>query len=462
MIKHRALHNYIMWAKETYLRDEELTFSLYSSLAFDLTVTSIFVPLITGNRIVVYRLAKPGDITLMDVLRDNQSDVLKLTPSHLALLTGEDLRDSQVKRLIVGGEAFDTELARRTLESFGAGLEIYNEYGPTEATVGCTVHKFDPQTDNRGLVPIGLPAANVEMYVLDSALNPVPENVVGEVYISGRCLAEGYLNREQLTAERFLDNPFIADRKMYKTGDVARWLPEGGLEYVGRNDDQVKFHGYRVELNEIRSLLNKHPQVRDSIVLMVQDENDYDVLMAYYVSRQELPAADLRNFLSEFLIGETIPNIFVHLRKIPLTLNGKVSYSALPTLAEAKQQLKESFVAPRTPVEEELALIWSDILGIEQVGINDNFFELGGHSLMVTQVVSRLRTHFDVEVPMRALFEAPTVAGLALLITGMQLELRDGEEVSLLIEKIQHLSEDSLEKILAEEATQHSKGSVYE
>src|SRR6185503_20544305 len=245
------------------------------------------------------------EIPLREILRDERVGVLKLTPSHLSLIKDENNRHSGIKRLIVGGEAFESELAQQTLDSLGGGVEIFNEYGPTEATVGCMLHKFDPQKDDRASVPIGVPAANLKIYILDEELKPVPENVIGELYISGEGLAQGYLNRPDLTEERFLENPFVAGQRMYKTGDLARWLPEREIEYAGRRDEQVKYHGYRVELQEIRSALNSHSQVRDSVVMLRKDQDERDVLVAYYVSRTEIEVGELRAFLSDRIIEET-------------------------------------------------------------------------------------------------------------------------------------------------------------
>ncbi|HJP95294.1 MAG TPA: amino acid adenylation domain-containing protein, partial [Pyrinomonadaceae bacterium] len=251
-IRHRSLVNYIWWAREMYLQNEQLDFPLYSSLAFDLTVTSIFTPLVTGNKVLIYR-EQDAESSLLALLNDNRSGVVKLTPSHLMLLKQRDLRESSIKRLILGGEALTTELCLQVHESFGGDIEIYNEYGPTEATVGCMIYKYNPELDRRAFVPIGRPAANVSVYVLDSNLRPVAENIPGDLYIAGDGLAEGYLNRDELTAEKFIDNPFQPGTKMYRSGDRAKWLPEGDLEFLGRRDEQVKFHAYRIELGEIRS-----------------------------------------------------------------------------------------------------------------------------------------------------------------------------------------------------------------
>ncbi|HYP40296.1 MAG TPA: amino acid adenylation domain-containing protein [Chloroflexia bacterium] len=418
-IAHMALVNYVWWARGVYLQGEALPFPLYSSLAFDLTVTSIFTPLLAGGSVIIYPKGKDH---IVDVLKDNQVGVLKLTPSHLSLIRDQDNSHLQIKRLIVGGEALETELARQVHRSFNGKVEIYNEYGPTEATVGCAIYRFDPEQDKAASVPIGRPAANAQLYVLDEVLNPLGECMIGELYISGDGLASGYLNREQLTASSFVECPFLPGKRMYKSGDLARRLPGGDLEFVGRIDDQVKFHGYRVELGEIKNALNRHEQISDSIVTVTTDNDGDRVMVAYYASTQELETAQLRSFLSGSIIEATIPNYFVHLREIPLTPNGKLDYQALPPLKEVRARLSATStsverVAPRTPVEEAVAAIWAEILRVEQMGIHDNFFGLGGHSLMATRVISRVRTTFGVELPLHVLFQTPTVAGLAEAIT---------------------------------------------
>jgi iturin family lipopeptide synthetase A len=411
-ISHGALVNYVEWAKDVYLQNEVLAFPLYSSLAFDLTVTSIYTPLITGNTVFIYR-HEGKDSSLHDILRENRTGVLKLTPSHLAIIKDRDNSGSRIKRMILGGEALETELARQVWKSFDEQVEIFNEYGPTEATVGCMIYKFDAAVDRRAFVPIGTPAANVQIYILDESLKPVAENIPGEIYISGDGLAQGYLNKPELTAEKFIPNPFIANRRMYKTGDLARWLPGGIIEFMGRTDDQIKYHGYRLEPNEIRCELNRHSLVRDSVVMAAKDKNENEVLVAYYVSRQEIEPVELRAFLSESVIEETIPNLFVHLKKLPLTINGKINYRALPTLEEVREKLKRVFVAPRNETEKALANIMSQVLGVEQLSIHDNFFDLGGHSLLAMQVISRIRETFEIDMLMSRLFEMPTVGGLA-------------------------------------------------
>ena len=414
-VTHRSLVDYAWWAKDVYLQNESHAFALYSSIAFDLTVTSIFVPLITGNKIVIYKWAEK-QAPLEQILNDKRVGVLKLTPSHLALIKDRDNRQSSVKRLIVGGENFETDLARQIHESFGGQVEIFNEYGPTEATVGCMIYQFDARHDKRHGVPIGKPAANAQLYVLDKWLQPAAVNVTGELCIGGDGLAQGYLNRPALTAEKFIANPFANAQRMYRTGDLSRSLPDGNMEYLGRRDQQVKFHGYRVELNEIQAALKQYPQIRDSIVTIRSDKQGNDAMVAYYVSRQELDSAEIRAFLSDRLIGETIPNFFVHLRKLPLTLNGKINHQALPSLEEARERLQRTYTPPRTAQEESVAGIWAEVLSMERVGIHENFFTLGGHSLLATQIIHRINQSFEIDLPMRVMFDDPTIAGLSLLI----------------------------------------------
>jgi amino acid adenylation domain-containing protein len=414
-VTHRSLLDYVWWAKDVYLQNEHLNFALYSSVAFDLTITSIFVPLITGNKVVIYRWADK-QAPLDQILDDDDTGVLKLTPSHLALIKDRDNRQSSIKRLIVGGENFATDLAREIQDSFGEQVEIYNEYGPTEATVGCMIYQFDALRDQRPGVPIGKPAANAQLYVFDKWLQPAAVNVTGELCIAGDGLAQGYLNRPALTAEKFIANPFAAGQRLYRTGDLCRMLPDGNIEYLGRRDQQVKFHGYRVELSEIELTLKQHPLITASVVLIRSDKQGNDVMVAYYVSSQELEVAEIRAFLSERLIGETIPNLFVHLLELPLTLNGKINYEALPSVEEVRQKLERAYTPPRSSQEESVAAIWAEVLSMERVGIHENFFTLGGHSLLATQIIHRINQTFEIDLPMRTMFDDPTIAALSLLI----------------------------------------------
>jgi amino acid adenylation domain-containing protein/non-ribosomal peptide synthase protein (TIGR01720 family) len=278
IIEHAALLNYAAWAESQYCQGQQFAFPLFTPLTFDLTVTSIFVPLISGGEIVIYREStERGDLTLFDVLEDNLVDIIKLTPSHLALLRGRNLSDSRVSGLILGGEDLKFDIAQATLDTFGGDLTIYNEYGPTETTVGCMIHAFDPDQDSRPSVPIGIPAGNAQIYLLNEAMSPVPRGVTGEIHVGGRGLARGYLNQPELTAQRFLENPFIHGQRIYRTGDLARINPRGLVEYLGRTDDQVKFRGVRIELGEIEVALSSITGIKSASVKLLRGQHNNDL-----------------------------------------------------------------------------------------------------------------------------------------------------------------------------------------
>ena len=286
VIEHDSLLNYATWAAAQYTSGERCAFPLFTPLTFDLTVTSIFVPLISGGEIVVYPGAENGgDFALLDVIEDNRVDVIKLTPSHLALLRGRDLSQSRVKALILGGEDLKRDLALATQQAFGK-VNIFNEYGPTEATVGCMIHRFDPAIDRGASVPVGKPAGNAAIYLLDSHLNPVPRGLTGEIFVSGRGLAREYLNRPELTTERFIENPFRPGERMYRTGDRARFNTAGQLEYLGRIDNQVKVRGVRIELGEVEAALSEHPRISESAVKLTHGPEG----PAFHCSKCGLPS----------------------------------------------------------------------------------------------------------------------------------------------------------------------------
>ncbi|MDX1418125.1 MAG: amino acid adenylation domain-containing protein, partial [Candidatus Promineifilaceae bacterium] len=273
MITHQCLVNYASWAQTAYQDKAALDFPLYSSLAFDLTITSIFVPLLSGGKVVVYgeSSSAPG-LEILSVFAEDKVDIVKLTPAHLALVREQSLNNRRMRKLIVGGEDFKTELARDIYDMFNGQVEIYNEYGPTEATVGCMIHKFDPQVDTAVSVPIGSPAANARVYLWDAHDQPVPRGVVGEMVISGDGVARGYHQRPELTAERFGEDPFHPGARIYRTGDMARWNMAGQMVFLGRKDDQVKIGGARIELSEIEAQLAGHDSLQDVVVSVVEIE----------------------------------------------------------------------------------------------------------------------------------------------------------------------------------------------
>ncbi|WP_164779413.1 non-ribosomal peptide synthetase [Paenibacillus kobensis] len=392
MIEHRGLVNYIWWAKQQYTRNEDEVFPLYSSLAFDLTVTSVFTPLIAGGRIDVYR-DDQEEYVLNRIMNDNRATVVKLTPSHLSLLQDRDNRDSSVRRFIVGGEDLRTDLAKRIHDSFGGRIEICNEYGPTETVVGCMIHRYNPSRDIRASVPIGIPSANAGIHLLDRDRCPVPEGVLGEMYITGDGLARGYRNLPRTTEERFVPCPFMQGERMYRTGDLARRLEDGTVEYAGRADMQVKIRGYRIELGEIERLLVEHPLVREAVVIDRQTDGGSKYLCAYIVRDSEQPA-DLLAYLGSSLPVYMVPSHVVELDRIPLNVNGKVDRSQLP----APDQSRSRSLAERTgagtfsPSLTLLLAVARDVLQVTGLDEQDHFYTCGGDSIKAIQLASRLRS----------------------------------------------------------------------
>ncbi len=389
MVEHRGLTNYLWWAAKHYVQGEKIDFPLYTSVSFDLTITSIFTPLITGNAVVIYGTVNM-EFLIEKVIAENRVDAIKLTPSHLKLIRWKKLKNSRVKRLILGGESLKTDLAKEINNNFEGKVEIYNEYGPTETVVGCMIYKYNPLLDEAPTVPIGVPAANTQIYILDSQQRQMPIGATGELYISGDGVARGYLNRPELTSAKFLPNPFILGKRMYRTGDLARWRKDGNIEFIGRIDQQVKFRGFRIELGEIDSQLLKHNQIKEVLTVVSEDKTNHQYLCSYYVAEQPLPIEELRQHLLQELPEYMLPTFFVHLDVMPLTLNGKVDHKLLPKPEKSRQKSEVNFVAPHTEMEKLLAKIWCEVLGVNEVGIYENFFDMGAHSINVVEVIAQL------------------------------------------------------------------------
>jgi amino acid adenylation domain-containing protein/thioester reductase-like protein len=390
----------------------------FASSNFDASVWEILMALSVGATLCLGTRDSllPGP-ALIKQLREQAITIVTLPPSVLAILPPDVLPALQT--IIVAGEACSPDLVAR----WAPGRRFFNAYGPTEATVCATVAEC---TNNREKPTIGYPIPNVQVYLLDNQLKQVPVGVPGELCIGGIGLARGYLNRPELTDERFIPNPFSnkLEERLYKTGDLACYLLDGNIEFLGRIDNQVKVRGFRIEPGEIEAVLWQHSGVREAVVMVPENASGNKRLVAYVVSSLE-PApstSELRRFLKEKLPDYMVPSVFMMLDTLPLTPNGKVDRCALLLLAlnDTQRELEEAFVAPRTPIEEQLAGIWAKILGVEKVGINDNFLELGGHSLLAAQLLLRLQEAFDIEMPVRYLYESPTVKGLAQIIEALQ------------------------------------------
>lgn len=413
MVEHRALLNYIYWGSKVYVDQKPMSFPLFTTISFDLTITSIYTPLITGNKIIIYH-DNQNDLLIQTILKENQVDILKVTPSHLKIIKDMDNCQSRISKIIVGGEQLKTDLAKQIYESFGKGVQIYNEYGPTEATVGCMIYKYDYETDKRYVVPIGAPIDNMRIYLLDQYGSPVPENAIGEIFIGGIGVARGYLNKSELTIQRFLESPFVPGEKLYRTGDLARRFPEGIIEFIGRNDKQVKVRGYRIELEEIAGQLIQHDDIQDAIVV-VRQRDDEEYVCAYIESNLSLSLKELKAYISKFLPKYMIPSFFVQVENFPLTINGKVDISQLPDSFE-KLTIKEGVsVNPTNKVEEKLIQITARILNLDPqiLDLNSNFYQLGGHSLKAVRLKSQIYKEFNIDLPLIDLMESDTLQDVA-------------------------------------------------
>ncbi|WP_163867066.1 non-ribosomal peptide synthase/polyketide synthase, partial [Myxococcus eversor] len=413
MVQHRNVANFFAGMDARLGASSSGTWLAVTSVSFDISVLELLWTLCRGFKVVVHTEAEQGQVA--ESLLRHAVTHLQLTPSRAhALLTESRGLESlaSVRQLLVGGEALPPELATRLRGALRGGVLI-NMYGPTETTIWSSTHTVEAVT---GPVSIGTPIANTALYILDAWLRPVPVGVAGELFIGGEGVARGYLERPALTAERFVPDAYSATpgARMYRTGDLVRWHADGTVEFLGRVDQQVKVRGYRIELGEVEAVLARHPSVRATVVAARKDGPAEARLVAYVVpSAPGMDLAALRGFLREQLPEYMVPSAFMALDALPLTPNGKVDRKALPAPDLARPELGAEYVAPRTPVEEALARVWSELLGVERVGALDDFFDLGGHSLLATQVVARVRSLFSTELPLRELFEARTVAALA-------------------------------------------------
>jgi len=419
-VRHRNLVNYTSFIQRRLNLEEfgqPLQFATVSTLGADLGNTCIYPSLVSGGylHVIGHDVAADSDL-LREYMAKHPVDVLKIVPSHLmALLNaggGKDVLPR--KHLVMGGEALTIPLVEKIL-AVGGTCEVLNHYGPTETTVGSLTLRlkdYDWKDCPAQTIPIGRPIENTRIYIIDAHGDPVPIGVAGELYIGGEGVTAGYVNQPERTAERFVPERFGPDAsaKMYRTGDLVRYLPDGNVEFLGRVDDQVKIRGFRIELGEVESVLLKHSGVMQAVVLALADTRGEKSLVAYVAS--SLRGDELRTYLRSQLPDYMMPSAIVELPKLPLNANGKVDRQALPRPEDVKGAHKES-IAPRTPSEEVVAAIWEEVLKRDGIGVEDNFFEIGGHSLLATQITSRLREHFRIPVPVRAVFEAPSIAELA-------------------------------------------------
>jgi amino acid adenylation domain-containing protein len=426
-IEHKSAIALIEWATQLYAPEELSRVLASTSISFDLSVFELFVTLGCGGRVVLVENA----LHLPSLVPGEYVTLINTVPSAIAELLRTHAVPASVRVVNLAGEPLQQTLVQQVYERV-PGCRVFNLYGPTEDTTYSTFALMDKGSAR--LPHIGRPIANSQVYLLDRHMQPVPVGVPGELYMGGAGLARGYLKRPDLTAERFVPNPFASTEyrvpstelsqhsalstqhsalgtRLYKTGDLAAYLPDGNIQFLGRLDHQVKLRGFRIELGEIEAVLRQHSAVRDAVLMVREDVAGDKRLVAYVVAAQAITANDLRGYLREHVPEYMVPSAFVLLEKLPLTPNGKLDRRSLPA-PELDRGDGREYVAPRGPVEEALVGIWASVLGVERVGVHDNFFELGGHSLLATQALSRVRDVLHVEMPLRRIFETPTVARL--------------------------------------------------
>ncbi|MCI0536210.1 MAG: amino acid adenylation domain-containing protein [Verrucomicrobiales bacterium] len=423
-IPHRALANFL----QSMLREPGLqasdTLLAVTTLSFDIAGLELFLPLLAGARLVIAGTGTAQDpAALADTIAKHGVTVMQATPTTWAALVESNWAGSRSLKALCGGEPLSRELANQLLNRCS---ELWNLYGPTETTIWSTLHRVQP---GAGLVPIGQPIANTEVYILDSCLIPVPTGTQGEIYLGGEGLARGYLNRPDLSKERFIPHPFKAGARLYRTGDLGQYRADGKLLCAGRIDHQVKVRGFRIELGEIEAALERHPGVARAVLAMRQNGGAEKSLAAYWIGRAGTAASgsDLRAFLERQLPAYMVPSVFVCVSDFPLTPNGKIDRHRLPEPAEDRSERPTELVAPRTPFEKELADIWQSVLKAREIGIQDNFFELGGNSLLAMRALGKLRSCFDASLTVASFFEHPTIESYAIHLLDAVLE-RSGEK----------------------------------
>jgi amino acid adenylation domain-containing protein len=454
----KAIDHFVRWEIETFAIPDGARVSQLTLPIFDAFLRDVFVPLAVGGTICI----PDGRDILLDAqqlskwIDRRDLHIVHCVPSVLRAILSGGLTPQQLgslRQVFLAGEPVFPADVRKWSDIFGDRIELVNLYGPTETTMTKFFYRIQAADGHRRSIPIGKPMRGARALVVDEKGEPCPPGKIGEIYIRTPYRSLGYYRQPEATSAVFIQNPFSdkTDDIVYKTGDLGRVLDDGDFEFLGRRDQQVKIRGVRIEMGEIEDLLRRHPLVEDVAVADRADAAGNRFLCAYVVLRGEVETAELRRFLGEQIPDFMLPSIFVRLAELPRTPNGKLDRRALPAFVQDRDALGGVYVAPRTPLEERLAALFGELLRLERVGIHDSFFDLGGHSLLATQLLSRIRSLFQVEVPLRVLFAKPFVADLALAITQLQAEQADADGVAALIKDIQDLSPGALNELLARE-----------
>ncbi|WP_027388228.1 non-ribosomal peptide synthetase [Chryseobacterium gregarium] len=411
-ITHSNILNYTAWSNDFYFTAEERgNWGLFTSISFDLSGTAVFCSLTRGGKLFLGNSEDDTLVSLLSMLGNEEVDVLKLTPSHISLLKNTEVTSSGLSKIILGGEKLHADHIQ-TIRSIGENIDIYDEYGPTETTIGCIARKIEQSDEN-----IGQPISNTQVYIRNEKNDLVPVGVPGEICIAGAGVAKGYLHNPELTNEKFIENPFSSGSKMYRTGDLGSWLADGNIEYLGRIDDQVKIRGYRVELGEIDSHVLSYNSTIKTVVTEVKEHEGDAHLVVYFVSDEQIDKKDLSAYLEKKMPQYMLPDFYVQLEQIPLTNNGKVDRKKLRNVAPS-DLIKQEYVAPRNDAEKQLKEIWEEILGVENIGVTDNFFALGGHSLILIRIINKIKITFNKTISIKDFMENPRIDLVAQRISG--------------------------------------------
>jgi amino acid adenylation domain-containing protein len=447
LLPHRAVVNFLATMAERPGMGAGDTICAVTTLSFDIAVLELVLPLTVGARIEIADAASAADGAALARLIDNcGATIMQATPASWRMLLDAGWSGRKGLKVLSGGEPLTRELADRLLGCVG---EVWNMYGPTETTIWSTIEQVVPGTEP---ILIGRPIANTQLYIVDSRMQPVPAGVPGELLIGGLGVATGYHARPELTAEKFIADPFAGKpgSRLYRTGDLARWTRAGKVEVLGRIDNQVKLRGFRIELGEIESVLMEHADVRQAVVICREDRPGDKRLVAYLVAEPgaTLAAAALRSFCMARLPEYMLPSAYMTLEQLPMTPTGKIDRRALPA-PDAGAAATTGYVAPRTDEEETQCSRWAQVRGLEKVGIEVDFFKLGGHSLLATQLVMRIQKAFGGEVALRSLFEAPTVAAFAELMLRERLDNVDASALAGMLDQLEGLSDENIEALLS-------------
>ncbi len=456
---HRGVANYFSYLCQTYNLNSTDKVLQIPSLSFDASMRDLVGPLTAGAQVAIVNAfdVKDPAALLTEIKEHDVTCILSVVPSLLHELvevaSTRGAKYDSLRLILVSGEALPITMCEKAKRVFGDSTWIVNQYGPTESTLTSSYHRVSEADFDRRLVPLGKPIPNARMYILDKYLNLAPMGIPNELHIGGIGITRGYINSPDLTAERFIPDPLSSEfgARLYKTGDLARYMPDGTIEFLGRIDHQVKIRGFRVELEEIEVVLTQHPAVEQTLVVA---RKDIGGLVAYIVTKKNRVATveDLRHFLKHDLPEYMVPSDFILLEAFPLTPNRKVDRRALPAPGRSTIERDNLFIAPSNPIEQRIADIWAEILKLECLGVHDNFFDLGGHSLLATRVISRIRQEFETDLPLRKLFENPTVADLAVQITEVQ-QKRAPEQLTEVLADLEVLSDEEAERQLSLEAS---------